>query len=94
MALSITNHNYLTIGSSIAFFGTVNLNITPVGHSITCPGHTTTKSPPKNKGLLEPDKIEQIDDISPEDSASQVSMTSTLFRHAIKECEEHQRAVF
>ena len=49
---------------------------------------------PKNNDLPESDGIDQIDDINPDDSASQLLKTSTLLSHIIKEFEENQNYIW
>ena len=66
---------------SIASFRTVPSEITSTEHSSRLPECTT------NNVLSELDNIEQIDDINPKDSASQLLMKSILPSHNLREHE-------
>ena len=74
--------------NSVASFRTVHRNLAPVRHSTKFPGNTTAKNLPTNNDFPESYKIEQIENIYPEDSASHVLKTSTILCHILTELKK------
>ena len=58
------------------------------GHSTKLPGHEKGRRPFTNNEIQQSYSIEQIDDIKPNDSASQVSNTPIPLSNILKEFEQ------